>query len=63
MKSSELNASLKRHETQAEIDLLKAMMEGETDTQNNEELDNELSDKLASVSKEAEQIKNHCKGK
>lgn len=63
MKSSELNAGLKRHETQAEIDLLKAMMEGETDTQNNEELDNELSDKLASVSKEAEQIKNHCKGK
>lgn len=63
MKSSELNASLKRHETQAEIDLLKAMMEGETDTQNNEELDNELSDKLASISKEAEQIKNHCKGK
>jgi hypothetical protein len=63
MKSSELNAGLKRHETQAEIDLLKAMIEGETDTQNNEELDNELSDKLASVSKEAEQIKNHCKGK
>ena len=30
---------------------------------NNEELDSELSDKLASVSKEAEQIKNHCKGK
>lgn len=63
MKSSELNAGLKKHETQAEIDLLKAMMEGETDTQNNEELDNELSDKLASISKEAEQIKNHCKGK
>lgn len=63
MKSSELNASLKRHETQAEIDLIKAMVEGETDTQNNEELDNELSDKLASVAKEAEQIKNHCKGK
>lgn len=63
MKSSELNASLKRHETQAEIDLLKAMIEGETNTQNNEELDSELSDKLASVSKEAEQIKNHCKGK
>ena len=35
----------------------------ETNTQNNEELDSELSDKLASVSKEAEQIKNHCKGK
>ncbi len=63
MKSSELNANLKRHETQAEIDLIKAMIEGETDTQNNEELDNELSDKLASVAKEAEQIKNHCKGK
>lgn len=63
MKSSELNANLKRHEAQAEIDLVKAMMEEETNTQNNEELDNELSDKLASVSKEAEQIKNHCKGK
>jgi len=63
MKSSELNANLKRHEAQAEIDLVKAMIEGETNTQNNEELDSELSDKLASVSKEAEQIKNHCKGK
>lgn len=63
MKSSELNANLKRHEAQAEIDLVKAMIEGETNNQNNEELDSELSDKLASVSKEAEQIKNHCKGK
>lgn len=63
MKSSELNANLKRHEAQAEIDLVKAMIEGETNTQNNEELDSELSDKLTSVSKEAEQIKNHCKGK
>ncbi|WP_294063627.1 hypothetical protein [uncultured Fusobacterium sp.] len=63
MKSSELNANLKRHEAQAEIDLVKAIIEGETNTQNNEELDSELSDKLASVSKEAEQIKNHCKGK
>lgn len=63
MKSSELNANLKRHEAQAEIDLVKVMIEGETNNQNNEELDSELSDKLASVSKEAEQIKNHCKGK
>lgn len=63
MKSSELNANLKRHEAQAEIDLVKAMIEGETNNQNNEELNSELSDKLASVSKEAEQIKNHCKGK